>query len=127
MSKVNAFLVVLLSALLVACGGKEESASAVQPATDATVAHGTSGDGMPAIAIKNSCNACHSINKKIVGPAWMDVAKKYKGDPGAADHLAMKIKKGGAGVWGSMPMPPNSKLNDAELKELVSFVLALDK
>jgi len=82
---------------------------------------------LPAVAKKLNCNACHSIDKKVVGPAWMDVAKKYKGDAGAAAHLDNKIAKGGKGVWGSMPMPPNPKASDAERKELVDFILGLAK
>ena len=82
---------------------------------------------MPAVAKKNNCTACHAIDKKVVGPAWMDVSKKYKGDAGAAAHLDNKIAKGGKGVWGTMPMPANPKVSDAERKELVDFVLGLAK
>ena len=80
---------------------------------------------MPAVAKKNNCVACHAIDKKLVGPAWADVAKKYKGDAGAAAHLAGVISKGGKGVWGPMPMPPNPKVTAEESKELVDFVLGL--
>jgi len=82
---------------------------------------------MPAAAKKNNCTACHAIDKKVVGPAWAEVAKKYKGDAGAADKLSTKIAKGGSGAWGSMPMPPNPKVSDAEMKELVGFILGLAK
>jgi cytochrome c len=84
---------------------------------------------MPDIAKKNGCAACHSIDKKLVGPAWMDVAKKYKGDAGAEAKLITKVSKGGGGVWGTTPMPaidPSGKKQDA-IKELVQFILALDK
>jgi cytochrome c len=84
---------------------------------------------MPDIAKKNGCAACHSIDKKLVGPAWMDVAKKYKGDAGAEAKLITKVSKGGGGVWGVVPMPaidPSGKKQDA-IKELVQFILALDK
>lgn len=80
---------------------------------------------MPALAKKNGCSACHAIDKKVVGPSWVDVAKKYKGDAGAAAHLDTKIAKGGSGVWGPMPMPASPKLTDAERKELVTFILGL--
>ncbi len=82
---------------------------------------------MPAVAKKNNCTACHSIDKKIVGPAWADVAKKYKGDAGAEAKLITKVSKGGSGVWGSMPMPANdpSGTKQADIKELVKFILAL--
>src|SRR5262249_49363584 len=56
---------------------------------------------------KGGCAACHSVDKKIVGPAYQDVAAKYKGDKDAAAKLADKVKKGGVGVWGQIPMPPN--------------------
>lgn len=80
---------------------------------------------MPAVAKKNNCTACHAIEKKVVGPAWKDVAAKYKGDAGAVAHLTTKIKKGGSGVWGKMPMPASPKASDADIKELISFILAL--
>jgi cytochrome c len=81
---------------------------------------------MPALAKKNGCTACHTIDKKLIGPAYMDVAKKYKGQADAEAKLIAKVSKGGANVWGTMPMPPNSpKVPDAEIKELVKFVLSL--
>lgn len=82
---------------------------------------------MPAVAKKHGCVACHAIDKKVVGPGWMDVSKKYKGDAGAAAHLDGVIAKGGKGAWGPMPMPPTPKATDAERKELVDFVLGLAK
>lgn len=82
---------------------------------------------MPESAKKNGCTACHAMDKKVVGPAFMDIAKKYKGDAGAAAHLDTKIAKGGAGVWGTMPMPPSPKLSDADRKELITFILGLAK
>jgi cytochrome c len=82
---------------------------------------------MPEIATKSGCVSCHAIDKKMVGPALMDIAKKYKGDATAAAKLDAVIAKGGSGVWGTMPMPANSKLTDAERKELVDFVLGLAK
>lgn len=89
------------------------------------VAGSTLAVDMPAVAKKNNCVACHKIEAKLVGPAWQDVAKKYKGDAGAAEHLKTAISKGGKGVWGPMPMPANSKVSDADLDELVTFVLGL--
>jgi cytochrome c len=84
---------------------------------------------MPPLAKKSGCVACHSIDKKIVGPAWMDVAKKYKGDAGAEAKLIDKVSKGGSGVWGKVPMPAidaAGKKHD-DIKQLVEFILALDK
>ena len=82
---------------------------------------------MPALAKKMNCTACHAIDKKVVGPAWMDVSKKYKGDAGAATALQTKVSKGGSGNWGTMPMPANDAAGtkQAEIKELVTFILGL--
>lgn len=73
---------------------------------------------------KGGCLACHSVDKKVVGPAFHDVAEKYKGDAKAVDRLAEKIVKGGAGVWGPVPMPPASGISLADAKILVTWVLA---
>lgn len=81
---------------------------------------------MSPLAKKNGCTACHTMDKKLVGPSYADVAKKYKGDAGAAAKLEAKVAKGGSGVWGPMPMPPNApKVPEAEIKELVKWVLSL--
>ena len=76
---------------------------------------------------KNGCAACHSNDKKIVGPAYVEVAAKYKGDAGAAAKLMDKVKKGGQGVWGPVPMPPNPSVSDADLKTIVTYILAMKK
>jgi len=78
------------------------------------------------LAKKSGCLACHSIEKKIVGPAWKDVAAKYKGDASAREMLIGKVKKGGKGTWGPAPMPPYSpRVNDANIEKLVDFILGL--
>ena len=76
---------------------------------------------------KVGCAACHGVDKKIVGPAYVDVAAKYKGDSGAPAKLAQKVKAGGAGVWGPVPMPPNPQVPDEDIKALVSWILTLKK
>jgi cytochrome c len=76
---------------------------------------------------KDGCAACHSIDKKIVGPAYVEVAAKYKGDKNAQAALEKKVKDGGAGVWGQVPMPPNPQVPANDIKELVTWVLALKK
>ena len=76
---------------------------------------------------KSGCTACHAIDKKVVGPAYNDVAAKYKGDAGAAAKLADKVKKGGSGVWGPIPMPPNTAVKDEDIKKMVAYILALKK
>lgn len=82
---------------------------------------------MPDVAKKNNCTACHAIDKKTVGPGWLDVANKYKGDAGAAEKLSTVIVKGGRGTWGPMPMPATPKISDEEVKEVVAFILGLAK
>jgi cytochrome c len=78
-----------------------------------------------ALATAKNCMACHAIDKKLVGPAYKDVAAKYAGQAGAADKLAAKIQKGGSGVWGPVPMPANTQVNEAEAKKLAAWVLSL--
>lgn len=79
-----------------------------------------------ALGQKDGCFACHSIASKLVGPAWKDVAKKYKGDKSAEAKLIAKVKNGGVGAWGQIPMPANSpKVSDADIKTLVKGILAL--
>lgn len=72
----------------------------------------------------NACSACHAADKKIVGPSYRDIAAKYRGDAGAAAKLAAKVKAGGSGVWGEVPMPPNPTVKDDDLKRMVSFILS---
>ena len=76
-----------------------------------------------AIAKQNACLGCHAINKKIVGPSFQAIAEKYKGDANAQVFLKNKIAKGGSGSWGVVPMPANTKLNDADLSTLASWIL----
>ena len=76
-----------------------------------------------ALAQSKNCMACHAVDHKVVGPAYKDVAAKYKGDKTAADKLAAKIIKGGSGVWGPVPMPANTQVNEAEAKKLAAWVL----
>lgn len=78
-----------------------------------------------ALAKKYNCTACHQVDKKHVGPAYKDVAKKYKGQADAVAKLSDKVKKGGSGVWGPVPMPPNAAVPDADIKKLVEWVLAM--
>lgn len=77
-----------------------------------------------ALAQSKNCMACHAVDKKLVGPAFKDVASKYAGQKDASDKLAAKIIKGGSGVWGPIPMPANAQVNDAEAKKLAAWVLA---
>jgi cytochrome c len=76
---------------------------------------------------KNGCAACHAIDKKVIGPAYQDVAARYKGDKDALAKLSDKVKKGGVGVWGQIPMPPNVQVSDADVKDVVGWILTLKK
>lgn len=78
-----------------------------------------------ALAQKSGCMSCHQVDKKVVGPAYKDVAKKYKGDAKAAEHIVSVIKKGGKGNWGNIPMPPHPQVSDANAKKLAAWVLSL--
>ncbi|WP_298928675.1 c-type cytochrome [uncultured Ramlibacter sp.] len=78
-----------------------------------------------ALATAKNCMACHAVDKKLVGPSYKDVAGKYAGQAGAADKLAVKIQKGGSGVWGPVPMPANAQVSEAEAKKLAAWVLTL--
>ncbi len=91
----------------------------------ATAASGSALADPAATAQKAGCMACHAMDKKLVGPAFKDVAAKYKGQGDAVAKLTDKVRKGGAGVWGPIPMSPNGadKINDADLKDVVTWIL----
>lgn len=92
---------------------------------------------MPPLAKKSNCTACHAMDKKLLGPSWMEISKKYKGVDkytykgevySLDEGLAMKVAKGGSGNWGTMPMPANSPtIKEADIKELVKFIIDLEK
>jgi cytochrome c len=76
------------------------------------------------LAKKSNCMACHAVDKKMVGPAYQEVAAKYKGQADAVKKLSAKVKAGGKDVWGPVPMPPNPTVKDADIETLVKWVLA---
>lgn len=76
------------------------------------------------LAKKNNCMSCHAVDKKMVGPAFIDISKKYAGDKDAAKMLAARIKGGSKGVWGQIPMPPNANVKDADAEALAKWILA---
>jgi cytochrome c len=99
------------------------AASSMLVATQASAVDATAAQ---ALAQKSGCLACHSIDKKVLGPAYKDVAAKYKGDKSAEAKLVEKVKKGGSGVWGPMPMPANSpQVKDEDIKTMVKWILSL--
>jgi cytochrome c len=77
------------------------------------------------LVVQNYCNACHDAEKKMLGPAFKDIAAKYKGDPDASAKLFKKVKRGGNGVWGETPMPANEGIKDEDLKTILAWVLSL--
>lgn len=77
-----------------------------------------------ALASSKNCMACHAVATKVVGPSFKEIASKYAADKTAVNKLADKVIKGGMGVWGPIPMPANSQVNEAEAKKLVTWILA---
>jgi cytochrome c len=75
------------------------------------------------LAQKKNCLACHAVDKKVVGPAYKEVAAKYAGQKDAVEKLTQKVMKGGVGVWGQIPMPANPQVSEAEAKQLVTWIL----
>ncbi|MBI5891550.1 MAG: c-type cytochrome [Nitrosomonadales bacterium] len=86
----------------------------------------TSGSKERELAQKSGCFTCHSIEKKLVGPAWNEIAAKYRGQNDAEARLIVKVAKGGSGVWGTVPMPPNApRIKENDIKTLVHYILSL--
>lgn len=142
----------VLGTALIATGGcskepapppppKEVTGSSVTPSTTAGTpvaqtavpvaiaspgASGIDAKAAEELAKKSGCLACHAVDRKVVGPAYNDVAAKYRGQADAEVKLIEKVKKGGQGVWGQVPMPPNSpQVKDADIKTLVQWILGL--
>lgn len=93
---------------------------------------------MPSLSKKHQCDGCHDVDKKLVGPSWMEISKKYKGaakysyggrEYALEDGLVKKVSMGGSGNWGKMPMPPNdpNETSQAEMRALVRYILSLAK
>jgi cytochrome c len=102
-------------------------AAALLAAATLAVASAAVADELEDMMKKNGCNACHAEDKKVIGPSYKDVSAKYKGDASAVAKLSDKVKKGGSGVWGPVPMPPNTQVSDADVKKMVELILALKK
>lgn len=77
------------------------------------------------LAQASGCTACHSVDKKLIGPSYKDVAAKYRGNKAAEAELIKKVKAGGKGVWGDMPMPPNAHVKDDDIKTVVQWILSI--
>jgi cytochrome c551/c552/cytochrome c5 len=107
--------------------GATPAAAKAAPSSSATASGPLDLAAAQAMMQKDGCGACHAVDKKVVGPAYQDVAAKYKGDAGALARLTQKVKAGGVGVWGPVPMPPNSWVADGDIQALVTWILALKK
>jgi cytochrome c len=88
-------------------------------------AGGAQAQSQEKLAQASGCMTCHAIDKKIIGPSYKDVAKKYRNDKTAETKLFQKVKQGGKGVWGEVPMPPNAHVKDQDIKTLVHWILSL--
>jgi len=100
---------------------RDSAAPAADPAAASAAA---AQDPVQRLLGDNACLSCHGVDQKIVGPSFREVAARYAGDTGASARIAGKIKAGGAGNWGSIPMPPHAGLSDAELAQLAAWILA---
>ena len=97
----------------------------VQVAAASPAAAAAAADASPEQQLqKYACLACHAVDKKVIGPSYKEVAAKYAGDKNALDALAKKVKAGGQGVWGQIPMPPHPQVSDPDLQAMVKYILA---
>ncbi|KVC98839.1 cytochrome C [Burkholderia ubonensis] len=99
------------------------AAATLLASTFGAIAHADVGDGLK-VARGNACMGCHAVDRKLVGPSFKDIAARYKGDPQAVAKLSKKVKEGGSGVWGAIPMPAHPRMSDADVRSVVEWVLA---
>jgi cytochrome c len=99
--------------------------AAAAAATLAAGAHAADAKAGEALAKSSGCLACHTVDKKLVGPSYQEIADRYRKDKGAEASLTQKVKAGGKGVWGDIPMPPNAHVKDAAIKTMVQWILSL--
>lgn len=121
------FLILSVAIALYSCGGGEAKSAETKPAeaTASTEAPKLEDKALELIGSKG-CTACHAIDKKVIGPAYIDVAKKYESTPAMIDSLSNKVIKGGKGVWGDVPMTANN-VTPEEAKDMVTYILSLNK
>ena len=93
------------------------------PPSDAAAGQPVATSVAERVLADNGCTACHTVDKRLVGPGFREIAVKYKGVSGATAQLAAKVKEGGAGAWGQVPMPPHPKIPDDDLREVVAWIL----
>jgi cytochrome c len=99
--------------------------AAAAAATLAAGAHAADPKAAESLAQASGCLACHTVDKKLVGPSYQEIAERYRKDKGAEAKLTQKVKAGGKGVWGDIPMPPNAHLKDADIKTMVQWILSI--
>ena len=99
--------------------------AAVAAATLSASAHAADPKAGEALAKNSGCLACHTVDKKLIGPSYKDIADKYRKDKGAEANLVQKVKAGGKGVWGDIPMSPNAHVKDEDIKTIVQWILSL--
>jgi cytochrome c len=87
-------------------------------------AHAADAKAAEALAKNSGCLACHTVDKKLIGPSYKDIAAKYRNDKGAEANLVKKVKAGGKGVWGDIPMSPNAHVKDEDIKTIVQWILS---
>lgn len=128
---------VFASAVIYSCGegGGEKKTNENEAPDTSSQAAPSGGAGGAAVANErgleligaSDCTTCHGIDKKVIGPAYVDVANKYENTPAVVDSLVAKIKKGGMGNWGNIPMTPHPDLPDEDAREMVNYILSLKK
>jgi cytochrome c len=99
--------------------------TAAAAATFAAGTHAADAKAAEALAKASGCLACHTVDKKLVGPSYKEIADRYRKDKGAQASLMTKVKAGGKGAWGDIPMPPNAHVKDADIKTMVQWILAI--
>jgi cytochrome c len=116
-SNIFSIVAMFMASILIALGVAKSKASAQEATTKQSPGE--------KLVRENDCTSCHAFARKVVGPAYRDVAKKYRGQPGVAAKLSQKIKDGGSGVWGPVPMTPHPALTAVQLKQMVEWILSL--
>jgi cytochrome c len=99
--------------------------AAAAAASLAAGAHAADAKAAEALAKSSGCLACHTVDKKLVGPSYKEIAARYRNDKKAEASLVQKVKAGGKGVWGDIPMPPNAHVKDADIKTMVQWILSI--
>lgn len=137
-SKLNTLWSLACASLLLAACDKSPQMPVDPTAVGVSSPADSAAVAMPDLAVRHNCVSCHLIDKKKIGPSWMDISRKYKGLAEydyygerypLVEGLVVKISKGGSGVWGQMPMPANDLggQKQADMRQLVEFILALEK